>query len=90
LKALELGVDEEKFLKQLEEKKEEEQLTSFFTLQGIFSGSIEAIQGLIEKLPTDEIQVHVARTGIGAISESDIKIASTSINSLDVGTGNSL
>jgi len=29
LKALELGVDEEKFLKQLEEKKEEEQLTSF-------------------------------------------------------------
>jgi len=86
LKAIELGVDEEEYLRDLKAKKEEEQIVMNVDLmiKSEVSGSIEAIKGLIDKFPNDELQVRVVKTGIGAISESDIKQASTADSKLVV------
>ncbi len=41
-------------------------------------GSIEALSGSLQKLGTDEVTVNVIHTGAGAISESDVLLASAS------------
>lgn len=41
-------------------------------------GSIEAIEGTINKLSTDEVSVHVLHSAVGPISESDISLAKAS------------
>ena len=41
-------------------------------------GSVEAIRGQLEKLKNEEVQVKVIHTGVGAISESDVMLASAS------------
>lgn len=41
-------------------------------------GSIEAIEGTIKKLSTDEVSVHVLHSAVGPISESDISLAKAS------------
>jgi translation initiation factor IF-2 len=41
-------------------------------------GSIEALSGSLQKLGTDEVSVDIIHTGAGAISESDVLLASAS------------
>ncbi len=47
-------------------------------IKGDVDGSIEALSGSLLKLSTDEVQVNVIHTGVGAISESDVLLASAS------------
>ena len=46
-------------------------------LKADVSGSIEAVQGMLEKVNTDEVQVKTIHTAVGGISESDVLLAST-------------
>lgn len=48
------------------------------------SGSIEAIAGSLTKLNTDEVAINVIHSGTGAITESDVNLASIS-NALIIG-----
>ena len=41
-------------------------------------GSAEAVKSSLEKLSNDEVRVRVIHSGVGAISESDVMLASTS------------
>ncbi len=41
-------------------------------------GSVEAVQQSIEKLSTDEVQVSIIHSGVGAITETDVMLASAS------------
>ncbi len=41
-------------------------------------GSLEAIEGALEKLGTEEVQAHVLHSGVGGITETDISLASAS------------
>lgn len=47
-------------------------------IKGDVDGSIEALSGSLQKISNDEVQVHVIHTGVGAISESDVLLASAS------------
>ncbi len=47
-------------------------------LKGDVSGSLEALQDEIAKLPQDEIAVNVIRAGAGGINESDVMLAAAS------------
>lgn len=47
-------------------------------IKGDVQGSVEALQGSLEKLSTDEIRLNVIRASAGAIIESDITLASAS------------
>lgn len=49
------------------------------------SGSIEAIQQELKKLENEKIAFHIVKTGTGAISEKDIKIASGNEGTVVVG-----
>ena len=41
-------------------------------------GSAEAVRSSLEKLSTDEVRVNVIHQGVGAISESDVLLATAS------------
>ncbi len=47
-------------------------------LKADVAGSLEAIQDEIAKLPQDEVSVNVIRAAVGAVSESDVMLASAS------------
>lgn len=47
-------------------------------LKGDVDGSVEALTDSFQKLSTDEIQVNIIHKGVGAITESDILLASAS------------
>jgi translation initiation factor IF-2 len=47
-------------------------------IKGDVQGSVEALQGTLEKLSTSEIRLNVIRSSAGAIIESDITLASAS------------
>lgn len=47
-------------------------------IKGDVDGSIEALSGSLQKISNNEVQVHVIHTGVGAISESDVLLASAS------------
>ncbi|MEZ4917062.1 MAG: translation initiation factor IF-2 [Chitinophagales bacterium] len=47
-------------------------------IKGDVDGSIEALSDSLQKLSTDEIQVNILHKGVGAITESDIMLASAS------------
>ncbi|NMA37262.1 MAG: translation initiation factor IF-2, partial [Papillibacter sp.] len=47
-------------------------------------GSAEAVKSSLEKLSNDEVRVRVIHSGVGAISETDVMLASTS-NAIIVG-----
>jgi translation initiation factor IF-2 len=51
-----------------------------FTLviKGDVQGSVEAIQGALKKLGTDEVEARVVHAGVGGITESDIALAAAS------------
>jgi translation initiation factor IF-2 len=47
-------------------------------LKGDVDGSVEALTDSLQKLSTDEIQVKIIHKGVGAITESDVLLASAS------------
>ena len=47
-------------------------------LKADVSGSLEAFEDEIARLPQDEVQVNVIRTGVGGITESDVVLAAAS------------
>jgi translation initiation factor IF-2 len=47
-------------------------------LKGDVDGSVEALTDSLQKLSTDEIQVNIIHKGVGAITESDVLLASAS------------
>ena len=51
-----------------------------FTLviKGDVQGSVEAIQGALKKLGTDEVEARVVHSGVGGITESDVALAAAS------------
>lgn len=66
-------------LENLNEKILEGQVTDFnVVIKGDVQGSVEALQGVLEKLSTSEIKLNVLRASAGAIIESDITLAAAS------------
>lgn len=53
-------------------------------IKGDVQGSIEAINGALAKISTDEVQARVVHSGVGGITESDISLAVAS-NAIAVG-----
>jgi translation initiation factor IF-2 len=47
-------------------------------IKGDVQGSVEAIQGALSKLGTDEVAVQVLQSGVGAITESDVILSHAS------------
>ena len=44
-------------------------------IKGDVQGSVEAIVGMFDKLPQDEVRVSVLHSGVGGINESDVALA---------------
>lgn len=66
-------------LENLNEKILEGQVTDFnVVIKGDVQGSVEALQGVLQKLSTAEIKLNVLRASAGAIIESDITLAAAS------------
>jgi translation initiation factor IF-2 len=53
-------------------------------VKGDVQGSVEAINGALKKLGTDEVEARIIHTGVGGITESDVVLASAS-NAVIVG-----
>ncbi len=53
-------------------------------IKGDVDGSIEALSGSLQKLSTEEVKVNIIHTGVGAISESDVLLATAS-NAIIIG-----
>ncbi len=47
-------------------------------IKGDVDGSIEALAGALQKLSDEEVKVNIIHTGVGAITESDVLLASAS------------
>ncbi len=47
-------------------------------IKGDVAGSVEALSDALLKLSTDEVAVHIIHSGVGAITESDVMLASAS------------
>ncbi len=47
-------------------------------IKGDVDGSIEALAGSLQKISNEEVKVNIIHTGVGAISESDVLLASAS------------
>ena len=47
-------------------------------LKADVSGSVEAVEDEIAKLPQDEVSVNIIRSGVGGINESDVMLAAAS------------
>ncbi len=62
----------------LEQMAEQEAKVLNIVLKTDVQGSLEALSDALRKLSTDEIKVDIVRSGIGAISESDVLLASAS------------
>ena len=66
-------------LENLNAKILEGQVTDFnVVIKGDVQGSVEALQGVLQKLSTSEIKLNVLRASAGAIIESDITLAAAS------------
>ena len=53
-------------------------------LKGDVDGSVEALTDSLQKLSTEEIQINIIHKGVGAITESDVLLASAS-NAIVIG-----
>ena len=40
------------------------------------AGSVEALKESLTKLSTDEVRVNIVRSGVGALTDSDVMLAS--------------
>jgi translation initiation factor IF-2 len=47
-------------------------------IKGDVQGSVEAIIGMLNKLPQDEVKVQILHSGVGGITESDVTLAEAS------------
>jgi len=47
-------------------------------IKGDVDGSVQVLRDSLEKIGTDEVRVHVIRSGVGAINESDVLLAAAS------------
>ena len=47
-------------------------------IKGDVDGSIEALSGSLQKISNEEVKVNIIHTGVGAITESDVLLASAS------------
>lgn len=47
-------------------------------IKGDVQGSVEAINGALEKMGTDEVMARIVHSGVGGITESDVTLASAS------------
>jgi translation initiation factor IF-2 len=47
-------------------------------IKGDVQGSLEAVQGALEKLGTDEVAARIIHSGVGGITESDVTLAESS------------
>lgn len=61
-----------------EQMAEGETKTLSLIIKSDVQGSYEALASSLQKISTEEVRVHVLHTGVGAISESDINLASAS------------
>ncbi|MEA3356086.1 MAG: translation initiation factor IF-2 [Candidatus Bipolaricaulota bacterium] len=61
-------------------RQQEEQQKLTLVLKAESTGALEAVRGEIQLLPTDDVELEFLHTGIGAISESDVLLASTVSN----------
>ncbi len=62
----------------LEKIKEGEKTTLSLVLKGDVSGSVEALEDALVKIDvSDEVQLKIIHRGVGAISESDVNLATT-------------
>jgi translation initiation factor IF-2 len=62
----------------LKTQKEGEKRLLPLVIKGDVQGSVEAIQGALHKLGTDEVGAQVLQSGVGAITESDVILAHAS------------
>ncbi|HEX6686661.1 MAG TPA: translation initiation factor IF-2 [Candidatus Limnocylindrales bacterium] len=63
----------------LEKIKEGERTTLDLIIKGDVSGSVEALEDALVKLPIpDELQLRIIHRGVGAITENDVNLASAS------------
>ena len=66
-------------LEKLFEKLKEGELKELnIVLKADTQGTLEALQASLQKLSTDKVKVNIIRSGIGAITESDVMLASAS------------
>ncbi len=66
----------------LEKIKEGERTSLDLIIKGDVSGSVEALEDALVKLPLpDEIQLRIIHRGVGAITENDVNLASASSDS---------
>lgn len=56
---------------------ETERKTLSVIIKSDVQGSVEAIMGSFDKIPSDEVEIRVLHTGVGGINESDITLAQT-------------
>lgn len=63
--------------KMFNEKESEEKVLNL-VLKADVQGSIEALKGMLEKIDIKGFHVNIVRSGVGAISENDITLASAS------------
>ncbi len=54
-------------------------------LKADVQGSLEAIKGSLEKLKNEEVKINIIHSGVGAVSESDVTLASASENTIVLG-----
>lgn len=71
-------------LKSMMEQAEAEQKELVLIIKGDTQGSIEALKGSLEKLDIEGLHVNVIRSSVGAITESDVSLASAS-NAIIIG-----
>ncbi len=67
-----------------EQMKEGEMKELKIIVKADVQGSVEAVRQSLEKLSNDEVRVHIIHGAVGAVSESDVMLASTS-NAIIVG-----
>jgi translation initiation factor IF-2 len=58
--------------------KEGEKETLAVVLKADVHGSVEALEGAIEKMNTDEVSIQILHSGVGGINESDVTLANAS------------
>src|SRR3712207_7735499 len=52
--------------------------STLFPYTTLFRSSVEALKEALARLSTDEVRVNVVRSGVGAITDSDVMLASAS------------
>ena len=77
-KEMELNSNKKRSLDSLFGAMEDQEKELNIIIKGDVQGSIEALKGLLEKIDIDGFHVNTVRATVGAISESDVTLASAS------------